>query len=131
MTISSTTIVAAPAGFTGLAKWPGYLAKRDAVARRDALAADSAAAAAAVSTNFLLPTIAPAARKVEARKAAASRIQYPWAVQCTRSITYFTTKTTTKTVPTSTITLSVQTLWQTMTIPATKTVTIIPADATS
>lgn len=129
MTISSTTTVAAPAGFTGLSQWPGYFPKREALPeRREALIQDRAAA----TTNFLLPTIAPAsAKQLNARQAKNSRVQYPFGVRCTRTITYFSTKTSTKTAPTSTSTLAVRTAWVTKTELATKTITVIPADETT
>ncbi|EME48462.1 hypothetical protein DOTSEDRAFT_67488 [Dothistroma septosporum NZE10] len=129
VTISSTTTVAAPSGFTGLAQWPGYLPKRNVAARRDALASNVASVA---STNYFLPTVAPAAtHQVQARKLAANAVEVPYAVSCTRSITYFTTKTSTVTVPTSTTTLSVRTSWSTITVLAAQTITVIPADVTS
>lgn len=123
--VLSTTTVPVPAGFTGLGAMTNYHAKRDELEARASPKAQ------------LIPVIPPLATNgvaklnvLAAARAGTSAVQYPIQVQCTRTTSYFSTKTLIRIVPTSTTTLDAVTAFSTTVMPTTTTITVIPAKQT-
>jgi hypothetical protein len=120
ITISSTTTIAAPAGFTPIQAEPGYHAKRNAVvAKRDALVARNAKVAD-------VPAV-----KAKNANIVVTSTHYPTSVSCEKLITRYTVSTVTNTAKiTSSSTLTAVTTFTTSTTSTTVTSTSTLADAT-
>ncbi|KJX96216.1 hypothetical protein TI39_contig695g00007 [Zymoseptoria brevis] len=120
---TSTTTIAPPVGFTNLAESTGYAAKRNAVVEKFEAMEERAA-----PVKGYLPIIDEAS-PLHARQAQ-NAAEFPVAISCTASTTFTRTSTFIRTAATATTTIKAKTIFTTVTVPASTTLTIIPARVT-